>query len=58
MLIGPAKVPSMGETVSLTLEFSDGSEQQVSAVVRKGKRMNHEHGHKHKHKHGQKMKHE
>ncbi len=37
MLISPEKVPMEGESVDLTLEFSDGSEQKVVAAVRKGK---------------------
>ncbi len=56
MLIGPASVPAVGETVSLTLEMSDGSQQQVSATVRKGKNMKHRHGHGHGH--GHEMNHE
>ncbi len=66
MLIGPARVPQAGESLSLTLELSDGTEQQVSAVVRKGKKMMHGHGHKkgqgqgqnHGQGHGQMMNHE
>jgi len=43
MLVGPKKVPAIGEIVHLTLVLSDGSEQMVSATVRKGKMMmNHE----------------
>jgi copper(I)-binding protein len=37
MLISPQKVPLAGESVELTLLFSDGSEQKVVAIVRKGK---------------------
>jgi len=37
MLISPQKVPLAGESVELTLLFSDGSEQKVDAIVRKGK---------------------
>jgi len=37
MLIGPKKVPAIGEVVHLTLVLSDGSEQMVTATVRKGK---------------------
>lgn len=40
MLIGPAKVPMIGDEVALTIELSDGSEQTVKAVVRKGLMMN------------------
>ena len=70
MLIGPAKVPQKGDAVSLTLEWSDGTDQQVSAVVRKGKKMMHGHGHNkghgqghgkskgHGQGHGQMMNHE
>ncbi len=39
MLIGPEKVPVEGEKVGLTLVLSDGSEQEVTATVRKGKMM-------------------
>jgi copper(I)-binding protein len=39
MLIAPRKVPVEGDQVSLTLRFSDGSEQQVTAQVRKGAMM-------------------
>jgi len=39
MLIGPKTVPAMGEVVHLTLVLSDGSEQMVTATVRKGKMM-------------------
>ncbi len=45
MLIGPKKVPAMGEVVHLTLVLSDGSEQMVSAIVRKGKMMMHGESH-------------
>ncbi len=45
MLIGPSKVPSMGEAVQLTLVFDDGSKQVVTAVVRQGKKMMGEHSH-------------
>jgi copper(I)-binding protein len=37
MLISPQKAPLAGESVELTLLFSDGSEQKVVAIVRKGK---------------------
>lgn len=37
MLISPQKVPLTGESVELTLLLSDGSEQKVIAIVRKGK---------------------
>jgi copper(I)-binding protein len=37
MLISPQKVPLAGESVELSLLFSDGSEQKVVAIVRKGK---------------------
>lgn len=41
MLIKPESVPKKDEIVMLTLNFSDGSEQTVSAVVKKGKKMMH-----------------
>ncbi len=37
MLIGPEKVPAMGEELQLTLVLGDGSEQSFEAVVRHGK---------------------
>ncbi len=44
MLISPEQVPVTGESVELTLIFSDGTEQEVTAKVRKGKMgMNHKH---------------
>ncbi len=49
MLIGPEKVPAMGDVVPLTLVLSDGSEQTVEAVVRQGKMMMEGHGHEMKH---------
>ena len=55
MLIGPAEIPAVGDEVTLTLELSDGSEQQVSAIVRKGKKMKHQHKHGHGKGHGQGM---
>lgn len=39
MLIGPKKVPVEGDQVTLTLRFSDGTEKQITAPVRKGKMM-------------------
>lgn len=39
MLIGPKQVPVEGDTVELTLVFDNGTEQQVTAKVRKGKMM-------------------
>jgi copper(I)-binding protein len=39
MLISPQKVPLEDESVELTLLLSDGSEQKVVAIVRKGKMM-------------------
>ena len=45
MLIGPKKVPSMGEVVQLTLVFGDGTEQVVAATVRQGKKMMDGHSH-------------
>jgi copper(I)-binding protein len=45
MLIGPSKVPSMGETVELTLVFDNGTKQLVTAVVRQGKKMMDGHSH-------------
>ncbi len=64
MLIGPEKVPAMGDKVQLTLVFDDGSELIVEAVVRKGKKMMHDHNHEMKHdkkhdeKHMKKHKHD
>ena len=56
MLIGPKAVPTEGDTVEMTLVFDDGSEQTVTAEVRKGTTMAgegmHMHKHQHKHKHG------
>jgi len=37
MLIGPEKVPAMGDKVELTLVLEDGTEQTFEAVVRHGK---------------------
>lgn len=45
MLIGPEKVPTMGDKVQITLVLGDGTEQTFEAVVRHGK-MNME-GHSH-----------
>jgi len=45
MLIGPKKVPAMGEVVQLTLILSDGTEQLVVATVRQGEKMMDGHGH-------------
>ncbi len=39
MIIKPKKVPQPGDSVQLTLVFDDGSEQSVTAAVRKGKKM-------------------
>lgn len=39
MLIGPEKVPAEGDSVELTLIFDNGTEQTVTANVRKGKMM-------------------
>ena len=39
MLIGPKEVPVMGDSVALTLVLSDGSEQKITAKVRKGNMM-------------------
>ncbi len=39
MMIGPQKVPVEGDSIHLTLRFSDGSEQKVMTPVRKGKMM-------------------
>ncbi len=50
MLIGPKQVPVEGDSVVLTLRFSDGSEQQITAKVRKGKMMM-KGGHKMMHNH-------
>lgn len=45
MLIGPSKVPSMGEVVQLTLVFDDGTKQVVDAGVRQGQKMMDGHSH-------------
>ncbi|MCP4334653.1 MAG: copper chaperone PCu(A)C [Gammaproteobacteria bacterium] len=45
MLIGPQKVPVVGEVVQLTLIFDDGSKQVVAATVRQGGKMMGEHAH-------------
>lgn len=45
MLIGPDKVPAMGDKLRLTLVLDDGSEQTFEAVVRQGKKMMHDHNH-------------
>jgi len=45
MLIGPSKVPSMGEVVQLTLVFDDGTKQVVEASVRQGQKMMDGHSH-------------
>jgi len=45
MLIGPKKVPAMGEVVQLTLVLGDGSEQVVAATVRQGEKMMDGHSH-------------
>jgi len=46
MLIKPAKVPTPGETVELTLVFDNGIEKTIIAGVRKGMKMsNAEHEH-------------
>jgi len=39
MLIGPDRVPNMGEKIMISLKFNNGSTQIVHAVVRKGKMM-------------------
>jgi len=49
MLIGPKKVPAMGELVHLTLVLNDGSEQMVTATVRKGEMMMEGSSHEMKH---------
>jgi len=36
MIIGPARIPSPGETVELTLVLSDGEQVRVRAIARKG----------------------
>lgn len=41
MIIKPESVPKMGKTVKITLSFSDGSVQTVSAPVKKGNMMKH-----------------
>jgi copper(I)-binding protein len=45
MLIGPKKVPTMGEVVQLTLVLDDGTKQVVDATVRQGKKMMDDHSH-------------
>ncbi len=45
MLIGPEKVPTMGEVIELTLVLDDGTEQVVAATVRQGEKMMGEHAH-------------
>ena len=45
MLIGPKKVPVMGEVVQLTLVLDNGTKQVVSATVRQGEKMMGEHAH-------------
>ncbi len=45
MLIGPSKVPSMGDVVQLTLVLDDGTTQVVDARVRQGKKMMDGHSH-------------
>lgn len=46
MLIKPVRVPKEGETVSMHLDFDNGSTQTVTAKVKKGKMMmHHKHGH-------------
>ncbi|RUA05922.1 MAG: copper chaperone PCu(A)C [Gammaproteobacteria bacterium] len=46
MLIKPKKVPDIGSTVAVKLEFDNGTVQTVNAQVKSGKKMhmnNHEH---------------
>jgi copper(I)-binding protein len=45
MLIGPSKVPAMGDVVQLTLVLDDGTTQVVDARVRQGKKMMDGHSH-------------
>ena len=45
MLIGPKKVPVMGEVVQLTLVLDNGTKQVVAATVRQGQKMMGEHAH-------------
>jgi len=45
MLIGPEKVPTMGEVIELTLVLDDGTKQVVAATVRQGEKMMGEHAH-------------
>lgn len=45
MLIGPKKVPAMGEAVQLTLILGDGTEQVIVATVRQGEKMMDGHSH-------------
>lgn len=45
MLIGPEKVPAMGDRVQLTLVLGDGTEQTFEAVVRHGKMNMQSHSH-------------
>ncbi len=49
MLIDPEKVPVEGDSVELTLVFDNGTEQQVTAKVRKGKMMKGDHKMMHHH---------
>ncbi len=58
MLIGPEKVPAMGDKLQLTLVLGDGSEQSFEAVVRHGKRHMQGHDHEMKHEKECKKKHE
>ena len=41
MLIGPERVPSEGEQISVNLKFNDGSAKMIKASVRKGGMMKH-----------------
>lgn len=43
MLIGPDAVPSNGDSVVLTLQFDNGTNKTVRALVKKGEKMQHHH---------------
>ncbi len=51
MLIGPHQVPQAGDQVDLVLHFSDGSQTEVKAEVRRGEMagMKMDHGSMHRH---------
>ena len=43
MLIGPDSVPSEGQSVTLMLNFDNGTSKTVHALVKKGVKMQHQH---------------